>query len=73
MKTYTITIDEQNTSAKHFLALMKTLPFISFSVNGKKKKSSLEKALDDIKMGRMSGPMTMEEFKMYTQKIWNEA
>ena len=38
MTTYEINIDETNATAKHFLAFMKTLPFVSFSKNEKKKK-----------------------------------
>ena len=72
MATYKVTIDEREIAGQRFLALMKTLPFISFD-KSKIKRCGLDEALEDIKMGRVSKAMTFEEFKAYTQKIWNEA
>jgi hypothetical protein len=73
MATYQISIDEKNISGKRFLALMKTLPFISITKNKPKKMTGLDEALKDIEEGRVSEPMTLEEFKIYLDKIWEEA
>ena len=73
MATYTINIDEKDIAGQHFLAYIKTLPFISLTEKKKEKMNDLDEALEDIRMGRLSKPMNMEEFKAYTQKIWDEA
>jgi len=73
MATYKVTIDEKNISGKRFLEYMKTLSYVSIAKNKNKKISGLEEALKDIEEGRVSDPMTIEEFKVYTQKIWDEA
>ncbi|MCL2039478.1 MAG: hypothetical protein FWG85_03510 [Bacteroidetes bacterium] len=73
MTTYEITIDDNNISGKHFLKYVKTLPFVSISRPKAKKMNGLDEALEDIREGRISEPMNIEEFKKYTQKIWDKA
>ena len=34
---------------------------------------ALDEAIKDIEEGRVSKPMTIEEFKVFTQKLWDEA
>ena len=62
MATYKINIDEKNASGKHFLALMKSLPFISFLEKEKKKMSGLDEALEDIKKGRVKEIKDIDKF-----------
>ena len=75
MATYEITIDETNASSKHFLKYIKTLPFVCISNGHKKKqkKSGLDEALEDIRMGRVTAFNSMEEFKTHLDEIWQEA
>ena len=72
MTTYTITIDEKNIAGKHFLNFIKTLPYISFVKNEKKKKNGIDEALEDIKMGRVSEPMTIEEYNIHLDNLWQK-
>jgi len=73
MTTYQITIDENNIQGKNFLIFIKTLPFISVSKNRTKKMNELDEALEDIRIGRVSKPMTIEEFKEHLDDVWQEA
>ncbi|MCL2039480.1 MAG: hypothetical protein FWG85_03520 [Bacteroidetes bacterium] len=72
MTTYEITIDDNNISGKHFLKYVKTLPFVSISSPKAKKMNGLDEALEDIRKGRVSEPMNIEEFNEYIDKIWQE-
>ena len=62
MKTYEITIDDNNISGKHFLKYVKTLPFVSVSRPKAKKMNGLDEALEDIREGRVSEIKDIDEF-----------
>ena len=66
MATYKINIDERNISGKRFLELMKTLPFISITKN--KKISGIEKALEDVKNGRVYSAKNTKDLMTKTIK-----
>ena len=68
MATYQINIDERNAVGKHFLELMKTLPFISITENKNNKLSGIEKALEDVKNGRVYSAKNTKELMMKTTK-----
>jgi hypothetical protein len=70
MATYQISIDEKNISGKRFLALMKTLPFISISKNKPKRMTGLDEALKDIEEGRV---FEIEDWKTFSEQMEKEA
>jgi hypothetical protein len=68
MAIYQINIDEKNIAGKHFLELMKTLPFISINKNKNKKLGGIEKALEDVKNGRVYTAKNTKDLMMKTIK-----
>ncbi len=51
MTTLTINIDDSTPAGKRFLSFLKTLSFVS--IVKKTKESRLDKALDDVKKGKV--------------------
>ncbi len=69
METYKITINEKDISGKHFLELMKTLPFISFE----KYETKIMNELDEANAESFVGPFnSTEELKNYFHEHWDE-
>jgi len=80
METLKVIFNRNDIAGKNLLAFLeqnkkyiKTMPFVSNEKEKIKKMSGLDEAIKDIEEGRVSEPMTIEEFKVYIDKIWNEA
>jgi hypothetical protein len=66
MTTLTLTIDESSSAGKHFIGFLNELNFVS--IVSQEKKSGLEKALEDVKMGRIYKAKSIDDLMEQTTK-----
>jgi hypothetical protein len=61
MTTLTLTVDDSSLAGKHFIGFLKNLDFISVVSQKQQRKNGLEKALEDVKMGRVYQAKSVED------------